>query len=822
MPKKNSDDTKKDMPRGEEIIEQGFEEVIHNSMIPYAESVILDRALPRVEDGLKPVQRRILYTMMELGTTPDKPHRKSARIVGDTMGKYHPHGDSSIYEAMVRMAQSFNMRGLLVDGHGNYGSIDGDPAAAMRYTEARMTPLALELLRDIEKDTVSFSLNFDDSLKEPDMLPGRFPNLLVNGALGIAVGLATNIPTHNLGEAIDAVVAQIDNPDITVEGLMEKLPGPDFPTGGIIVGGEGIRQAYETGRGKVVLRAKTEIEKAAGGKQNIVIHELPYQVNKAKLLEAILALQEAQKGILGGINDIRDESDRNGMRAVIEVKKDADPDKILEYLYKYSDLQINYNVNMVAIADGKPMLLNLKQINGYYIRHQQDVVTRRTQYDLEKAEEREHILEGLLIAIANIDEVIRIIKTSKSVPDAKNNLMAAFKLTGVQAQAILDMRLARLTALEVHKLEEELREVRKLIKELKAILASRKKLMDVIKGELNEIKKNYADARRTVIVAAEAVKEFKAEDFIVVEDTVVIATRDGYLKRMQVNAYGRSNRTTPPEGLLGDDVVLFTRQATTAQRAYFLTDLGSMYQLSVSELSEARWKDRGEHLSSIIHGYGKGEKLVWMLIADKLPDTGCFYFFTEGGMVKKTAAAEYETRNRKIVACGLKEGDRIISAEWAADEANLRCVLVTSGSLAISFKAAEAEAMGRAAKGVKAITLNPGDLVIGAFLTRAGSEIVLLTDKGYVKRLLAVDIPVQGRAGKGGRVFTYTKNGSNGSRIHTVLLVDEAYDVMISQKSGMETAINTAAIAIENLNSGGKMATLVMMDDEIVKVVRIQ
>ena len=418
MPRKNGDD-KKELLRGEEIVDQEFDEVMHSSMMPYAESVILDRALPRVEDGLKPVQRRILYTMMELGTTPDKPHRKSARIVGDTMGKYHPHGDSSIYEAMVRMAQGFNMRGLLVDGHGNYGSVDGDSPAAMRYTEARMTPLALELLRDIEKDTVSFSLNFDDSLKEPDMLPGRFPNLLVNGALGIAVGLATNIPTHNLGEAIDAVIAQIDNPGITFEELMEKLPGPDFPTGGFIVGSEGIRQAYETGKGKIVIRAKTEIEKASGGKQSIVITELPYQVNKAKLLEAILEIQESQKGILGGINDIRDESDRNGMRAVIEVKKDADPEKILEYLYKYSDLQVNYNVNMVAIAEGKPMLLNLKQINDYYIRHQQDVVLRRTRYDLEKAEEREHILEGLLIAIANIDEVIRIIKSSKSVPDAK-------------------------------------------------------------------------------------------------------------------------------------------------------------------------------------------------------------------------------------------------------------------------------------------------------------------------------------------------------------------------------------------------------------------
>jgi DNA gyrase subunit A len=819
MPKKPTDDPKKEPPRGEEIIEQEFDEVIHNSMIPYAESVILDRALPRVEDGLKPVQRRILYTMMELGTTPDKPHRKSARIVGDTMGKYHPHGDSSIYEAMVRMAQDFNMRGMLVDGHGNYGSIDGDSAAAMRYTEARMTPLALEMLRDIEKDTVSFSLNFDDTLKEPDMLPGRFPNLLVNGALGIAVGLATNIPTHNLGEAIDAVVAQIDDPDITVDGLMEKLKGPDFPTGGFIVGDDGIRQAYETGRGKVVIRAKTEIEKASGGKQNIVITELPYQVNKAKLLEAILAIQEAQKGILGGINDIRDESDRNGMRAVIEVKKDADPEKILEYLYKYSDLQTNYNVNMVAIAEGRPMLLNLRQINAYYIRHQQDVVTRRTQYDLEKAEEREHILEGLLIAIANIDEVIRIIKTSKSVPDAKTNLMKAFALTGVQAQAILDMRLARLTALEVEKLEEELREVRKLIKELKAILASKKKLMEVIKGELGEIRRKYADARRTKIVGAEAVKEFRAEDFVVVEDTVVIATRDGYVKRMQPNAYGRSNRAAPPDGLIGDDSIMFVETGTTALRAFFLTDMGSMVQLSVNELPDMRWRDRGEHLSSIVSGYGKGERLVAMFVAEKLPDSGRFVFFTEGGMVKCTEAAEYETRNRKIAACGLKAGDRILSAELCTDEA--QCVLVTRDALGISFRMSEVEPMGRATKGVRAIALNPGDLVVGAFLVRTGSELLLLSDKGYCKRVLALAIPVQARAGRGGRVFAFAKNGSNGSSVKAALRIDAPFDLLISQKSGAETTVNTATVAIEGLSTGGKPVTFVMMDDEITKANRL-
>jgi DNA gyrase subunit A len=633
------------------------------------------------------------------------------------------------------------------------------------------------------------------------------------------VGLATNIPTHNLGEAIDAVMAQIDNPEITIEQLMEKLPGPDFPTGGYIVGSEGIRQAYETGKGKVVIRAKTEIEKVSGGKQSIVITELPFQVNKAKLLEAILEIQEAQKGILGGINDIRDESDRNGMRAVIEIKKDADPEKILEYLYKYSDLQINYNVNMVAIAEGRPMLLNLKQINEHFIRHQQDVVLRRTRYDLERAEEREHILEGLLIAIRNIDEVIRIIKTSKSVPDAKANLMKAFDLTGVQAQAILDMRLARLTALEVEKLEDELREVRKLIKELKAILNSHKKLMEVIKNELQEIRRNYADDRRSEIIEAEAMKEFRPEDYVIVEDTVVVATRDGYVKRMQPNAYQRSNRATPPDNMNGD-AVLYCLTGTTALRCFIFSDTGNMFQLSTSELPDARWRDKGVHLSSLINGYGKGEKIAYMLMGEKLPDAGQMIFFTEGGMAKKTEISEYETRNRKIAACGLKTGDRIVSAELCTDET--QCVLVTASALGISFKVSEVETMGRATKGVKAIALNPGDTVIAAFLIRQDSELFLLTDRGYGKRELALAIPVQARAGKGGKVFAFAKNNSNGSYIKAAFRVDQPIDLVISQKSGMDTPINTANIALEGMNTVGKLITLVMLDDEITKVFKVQ
>ena len=523
---------KNQIVRNETIINQSLEEVMHNSMLPYAEYVVMERAIPRVEDGLKPVQRRILYTMRELQNYPDRPHKKSARVAGDCMGKYHPHGDSSIYDAMVRMAQDFSFRDPLVDGHGNFGSIDGDSPAAMRYTEVRMAPLALELLRDIEKDTVSFSLNFDDTLQEPDMLPGRFPNLLVNGAMGIAVGLATNIPPHNLGEVIDGTIAQIDNPDITLDELMDFIPGPDFPTGGYIIGSDGIKDAYTNGKGRIVTRAKANIENISGGKSNIIITEIPYQVNKANMLEKILKLSEQKKGILSFINDIRDESDRTGMRAVIEVKKDGDANKILQYLYKYSDLQSNFGVNNVAIAEGKPMLLNLKQILHYYIEHQKDVVKRRTKFDLEKAQAREHIVLGLLIAIANIDEVVRIIKTSQSTMDARRNLMSKFDLTTIQAQAILDMRLARLAALEVEKLQEELASLQKIIAKLKGILRSSTKLMNVIKKELLEIKKRYSTTRRTRIVKAEDKQLPSAEDFVIVEPIISTVTKNGFVKRM--------------------------------------------------------------------------------------------------------------------------------------------------------------------------------------------------------------------------------------------------------------------------------------------------
>ena len=514
------------------IIVSPMEEVMHNSMIPYAEHVIMERAVPRVEDGLKPVQRRILFTMNELAIGPDTPHRKCARIVGDCLGKYHPHGDSSVYEALVRMAQDFSMRAPLVDGHGNFGSVDGDGAAAMRYTEARMTPLAVEMLRDIDKDTVPFRLNFDDTLKEPDMLPASFPNLLVNGASGIAVGLATNIPPHNLREIIEATAAQIDNPDISLDELMKLVPGPDFPTGGVLIDTPELRAAYETGRGKLTLRARTHIEDGSAGRKLIVITEIPYQVNKAAMLEKILKLSEEKKAALGCIYDIRDESDRTGMRAVIELKKDTDAEKVLSYLLKYSDLQITFGVNLVAIADGKPRQLSLRRAIGYYIRHRKNVVTARTRYELDRALARAHILEGLMVAVDNLDEVIALIRKSENPKAAKAALMERFALSDAQAQAILDMRLQRLTNLEILALRKEYEDLKKRIAELEAILASEKKLMNVIKKELRAVAERYGDERRTEIVRAGEVVEAAAKEEIIAEDALVTYSRAGLLRRV--------------------------------------------------------------------------------------------------------------------------------------------------------------------------------------------------------------------------------------------------------------------------------------------------
>ena len=801
--------------RNETIIKSSLEEVMHDSMMPYAEYVVMERALPRVEDGLKPVQRRILYTMRELGNTPDKPHKKSARIAGDTMGKYHPHGDTSIYEAMVRMAQDFSLRETLVDGHGNFGSIDGDSAAAMRYTEVRMTNLALEMLRDIEKDTVPFSYNFDDTLKEPDMLPGRFPNLLVNGAMGIAVGLATNMAPHNLGEVIDGVCAQIDNPNITVDGLMQYIKGPDFPTGGYIIGSDGIKEAYETGKGKIVMRAKATIEPIAGGKSNIVITEIPYQINKASMLEKIMATVINKKGILTGINDIRDESDREGMRAVIEVKKDCDADKILQYLYKYSDLQSNFNVNAVAIADGKPRLLTLKEIIDYYIKHQMEVVTRRTRYDLERAEAREHILEGLKIAIENIDEVVEIIKKSPSPNEAKRRLMKRFELTGIQAQAILDMRLARLTALEVEKIETELAEIKKLIAKLKAILRSKSKLMEVIKKELLEVKKKYDSGRRTRIVKAEDKELPPAEEFVLVENTHVVITRDGYVKQMTDKTYNRSQTDALMDDLGKTDMPLCICAATTVHQLLLFTNQGNSYRLQCSEIPQERWGARGAHLSSIVNGYATDEKVVGMIAYDsKLPTAGKFMFVTKQGMAKATEISEFDTRTKKIVACGLKKDDEVVSVHLVKRGENI--LIVTHKGMSLCMRQTQVNSMGRTAKGVKAITLSPDDTVIYADPVDEEGEVLIATDTGYAKRVLALDYIPQNRGGKGARTMTFNPNGSNGTSIAGVCYVKKPRDIIFVLKNGEIARLNSDEITIQEVFGKGKPYVDAVMGNDVV------
>lgn len=812
MPRKKADD----MPQLlEVIVQQPMEEVMRDSMIPYAEYVIMDRALPRVEDGLKPVQRRILYTMMELSNTPDKPYKKSARVAGDAMGKYHPHGDTSIYDAMVRMAQDFIMRAPLVDGHGNFGSIDGDSAAAMRYTEVRLTPLALELLRDIDKETVPYSLNFDDTLKEPNVLPGRFPNLLVNGAMGIAVGLATSIPPHNLGEAIRAVIAQIDKPDITIEELMQVMPAPDFPTGGIIVDSGGMIDAYRTGRGRVTIRAKCEIEELPGGKSQIVIHEIPYQVNKASMLEKIQHLSQERKDALGAIGDIRDESDRNGLRAVIEIKKGGDAPKILQYLYKYSDLQVNFGVNMVAIADGKPRQLSIIDMNRYYIAHQEQVVTLRTRYDLERAEEREHILEGLLIAIANIDEVIAIIRGSASTKDAQHALMKRFDLTSVQAQAILDMRLARLTALEVGKLEQELAAVRKEIARLRVILKSHKKLLDVIKGELTDIMKAYDTPRRTQIEGESALEAFNPEDYVVVEDTRVTITRQGYVKRIAEKTYARSNRETGMEDLQADDAPLACLRATTAQKLYLFTGTGNMLQLAVSDLAEGRWKDKGTALFTLHNGFTKGERIIAAFVYDEWPQQGELIFITRDGMGKKSAAADYTTRMRKLTACAVKEGDELIAVQWVEKGAGL--VLISAGGMALMTRHSQIPMQGRATRGVKVMDLEEGDRVLLATQMDTSDQIAVITDAGYGKRLPYMAFSAQNRGGKGMKAVGFYKNGANGRKIVHAVCIKTPTKLEVHMASDEIYRLNPDDFPAEKLDGrGAPTDIMVVLGNEII------
>ena len=800
------------------ILDINMEDVMHNSMMPYAEHVILERALPRVEDGLKPVQRRILYTMMELGTTPDKPHRKCARIVGDCLGKYHPHGDSSVYGALVHMAQDFSMRAPMVDGHGNFGSIDGDGAAAMRYTEARMTPLAMEMLRDIEKDTVPFRLNFDDTLKEPDMLPARFPNLLVNGANGIAVGLATNIPTHNLGESIRAVLAQMDNPEISLEELMQILPGPDFPTGGVLLNNDEIRRGYETGRGKLTLRARVHIEDGTNGKKLLVITEVPYQVNKAAMLEKIHKLSEEKKAALGGICDIRDESDRTGMRAVIELKRDTDPAKVLAYLYKYSDLQITFGVNMVAISGGKPVLLTLKQLIAGYIDYQKQVVTRRTEYELKQAKARAHILQGLMIALDNLDEVIALIRASKSPKEARIGLMERFELTDVQAQAILDMRLQRLTNLEVEALRKEYADILKLITRLEGILKSEKKLREVIRKEMEALAEQYADERRTVLEAPEDVPVELPDSTPVPEDAVVVFTESGYLKRILPAQLKRTPLPTPEEN--PGDSARFLMNTTTAETLYIFTSLGNCYPVNVGKLAECKPRDRGQLLAGVLAGLEDGEQALYMMTADsgKLKSMPDFLFVTRRGMIKRTAAADYDVRSRKYPALSLKKEDSLLDVRPADIDRDV--LLITRGGMSIRFPLSGVPVQGRIAAGVRAMSVETGDEVCCFRQIAEGDEIILFSERGWAKRIPQLDFEPQNRSGKGVRCFAFNKNGSNGRMIAGVCVLPESTPctLLVSQLRSPVTKLSKTEILLQNRSGRGMPYIMAILDDVVTSI----
>ena len=803
------------------ILDINMEDVMHNSMMPYAEHVILERALPRVEDGLKPVQRRILYTMMELGTTPDKPHRKCARIVGDCLGKYHPHGDTSVYGALVHMAQDFSMRCPLVDGHGNFGSIDGDGAAAMRYTEARMTPLAMDMLRDIEKDTVPFRLNFDDTLKEPDMLPARFPNLLVNGANGIAVGLATNIPTHNLGEAVRAVIAQMENPEITLDELMRILPGPDFPTGGVLLNNEEIRRGYETGKGKLTLRARVHVEDGVSGRKLLVITEVPYQVNKSAMLEKIQKLSEEKKAALSGIYDIRDESDRTGMRAVIELKRDTDPARVLAYLYKYTDLQVTFGVNMVAIVGGKPKLLSLKDLIASYIEYQKRVVTRRTEYELKQAKARAHVLEGLMIALDNLDEVIALIRASKSPKEARLGLMERFALSEIQAQAILDMRLQRLTNLEVEALRREYADVLKLIARLESILKSGKKLTEVIRKEMEAIAEEYADERRTTLEQPEDAPVELPDNAPVPEDAVVVYTQSGYLKRV-LPAFLRRNPLPSPEENL-EESARFLLPCTTADNLYIFTDLGNCYPINVGRLSECKPKDRGQLLSGVLAGIEENEHPLLMLTCEpsKMKDLPDFIFVTKNGMIKRTAAADYDVRSRKYPALTLKKGDSLLAVRQASGDDDL--LLITRVGMSIRFPLASVPVQGRIAAGVRGMSVEAGDAVCWFDQLKETDEIILFSERGWAKRIPAMDLEPQNRAGKGVHCFYFNKNGSNGRSIADIARIDRnrACDLLIWQTRSPLSRLNRDEILLQNRSGRGMPYVMAILDDVVTRILAV-
>ncbi len=803
------------------ITDVNLSKTMRTSFLSYAMSVIVARALPDVRDGLKPVHRRILYGMSELGVTPDKPYKKSARIVVDVMGKYHPHGDSAIYESMVRMAQDFSYRYMLVDGHGNFGSVDGDGAAAMRYTEARMSKIAVEMLRDINKNTVDFQPNYDDTEREPEVLPARFPNLLVNGATGIAVGMTTNIPPHNLAEVISAIHLLMDNPDATTADLMEALPGPDFPTGGIVMGKSGIRKAYETGRGNIIVRAKVDIKEEKNGKQRIIVNELPYMVNKAKLIERIASLARDKE--IEGITDINDESDREGMRIVIDVRRDASASVILNNLYKMTLMQTNFGFNMLAIVKGAPKVLSLKQILIYYLEHQEDVIRRRTEFDLKKAQARAHILEGLRIALDHIDEIIRIIRNSQTSEIAKNQLMDNYGLSDKQAQAILDMRLVRLTGLEREKIESEYQELLKAIADYKAILASRERINQIIYEELLEIQRKFGDPRRTELMIGE-VLSLEDEDLIEEEEVAVTLTHNGYIKRLPTTEFKSQHRGG--RGIQGmdvhdDDFIEHLLTTSTHDVLLFFTNAGKVYRMKAYEIPEYGRTAKGIPVINLL-GVNSGEKIQAVVnVSGDANDSDKFLFFTTvKGVVKRTPVQEFANiRRNGLKASTLKDDDELIGVTITDGHQNV--IIGTHDGYAVSFEEGAVRSMGRTATGVRGIRLRDDDFVIGFDILKPESNVFIITEKGYGKQTPAAEYPIKGRGGKGIKTANVTEKNGHLAGLTTV---DGAEDIMVMTDQGVMIRFNittvsqtgraTLGVRLIRLDDGGKVATMAKVDPE--------
>ena len=761
------------------ILSAELSKEMRTSFLEYSMSVIVSRALPDVRDGLKPVHRRILYAMNESGITPRRPHAKSARTVGDVIGKYHPHGDIAVYDTMVRLAQWFSMRVPLVDGHGNFGSIDGDSAAAMRYTEARLDKPAMELLRDLDKETVDFQPNYDDSLEEPVVLPARFPNLLVNGSSGIAVGMATNIPPHNLGETIDATCMMLDNPDVTTEELMTVLPGPDFPTGAIIMGREGIKEAYETGRGSLTIRSKCRIEEGKNGKSSIVISEIPYQVNRTNLLKKIADLVRDKK--LPEVSAVHDAADRSGIDIIIDLKQNAIPQVVLNKLYKHTQLQVGFGCNMLALVNGVPRTLSLKEMLHYYILHQEEVIERRTRYDLAKAEARAHILEGFVIALDDIDKVINIIRSSETDVEAKERLMEAFKLSEKQSEAILEMRLRRLTGLEREKIENELAELRESIAYYKQLLNDTNMVHGVIKDELLEIKSRYSTPRKTKITGA--VKELDVEDLIAEEDVAVTVTKAGYIKRLPVSTYRQQKRGG--KGMQGvnlkeSDFVEHLFIASTHDYILFFSNKGKVYRLKVYEIPEASRHARGNAIVNLLP-FEKDEKVSAVIATKDFPEDEYLMFATAGGMVKKTAMKLYDrTRRDGLIAISLKDGDELISVQRVAT--GEKVMMVSSAGKAIQWDEEEVRAMGRDTQGVRGMNVQADAKVLGMEIVRPGSELFVITERGYGKRTSVEDYPIHHRGGQG--VFTITMTAKKGL-LAAMKIVEENDELMIITEEGV-------------------------------------